>query len=374
MRPMLPLIRLAIGLAIVCGLSGTVDAQTAWVPTDLGTLGGNNSYARGINNAGQVVGDSQVASGATHAFLWTAVSGMVDLGTLGGTNSYARAINDAGQVVGYSETGTGAVRAFRWTAADGMVDLGAIGCSSAGFAINNLGQVSGEHFTSCGGGLPLAMVWTASGGMVNLGTLGSPGSEYSGALANNDAGQVVGYSTSLPYGLLHPFLWTAATGMVDLDIASDGQGFAEGINNAGQVVGTRVRPSQKPLAFLWTAVQGAIDLGTLGGGESYARAINDLGHVVGDSVTANNARRAFFWTPTDGMVGLDGLWLYSGTIAVDVNDVGEVAWTPDLRQSQHVDVAPPALRHDDSDGRSRRQRAGGHRHRLPGLRCIRLSQ
>ena len=113
MRPMLPLIRLAIGLAIVYALSGTVHAQTAWVPTDLGTLGGHNSYARGINNAGQVVGDSQVASGATHAFLWSAVSGMVDLGTLGGTNSYARAINDAGQVVGYSETGSGAVRAFR---------------------------------------------------------------------------------------------------------------------------------------------------------------------------------------------------------------------------------------------------------------------
>jgi len=51
---------------------------------DLGTLGGNSSAAYGINNTGQVVGEADLSSISTHAFLWTASAGMKDLGSLGG--------------------------------------------------------------------------------------------------------------------------------------------------------------------------------------------------------------------------------------------------------------------------------------------------
>jgi probable HAF family extracellular repeat protein len=69
--------------------------------TELGTLGGDSSYALGINDAGQVVGWSYTAERDRHAFI-TGPSGvgMTDLGTLGGSNSYANGINDSGQVVG----------------------------------------------------------------------------------------------------------------------------------------------------------------------------------------------------------------------------------------------------------------------------------
>jgi probable HAF family extracellular repeat protein len=75
---------------------------------DLGTLGGLNSEASGINKSGLVVGNSQLASGFVHAFLYNNV--MTDLGTLGGPNSYAIAINDSGQIVGNSDLAS----SFTW--------------------------------------------------------------------------------------------------------------------------------------------------------------------------------------------------------------------------------------------------------------------
>ena len=70
--------------------------------TDLGTLGGDNSgdLSMGINNHGQIVGQSDTSSGKAHAFLWEDGT-MTDLGTLGGDNSGALFINNRSQIVGW---------------------------------------------------------------------------------------------------------------------------------------------------------------------------------------------------------------------------------------------------------------------------------
>jgi len=133
---------------------------------DLGTLGGRKSSAYGINNLGEVVGESDfqlvnnpsttafVLPGTsltgTHAFLWTEAKGMKDLGHLGGGYSIAQAINNNGEVVGYSTLPGGTRRAFRWSSFGGMKDLNTLLPSGSGWVlteandINDRGQVVGN--------------------------------------------------------------------------------------------------------------------------------------------------------------------------------------------------------------------------------------
>jgi probable HAF family extracellular repeat protein len=86
------------------------------------------------------------------AFLWTAKDGMINLGSLGGSQSFADGINDRGQVVGSSSIPGGHGRAFLWTAKDGMTDLGIIAGSQGAYAegINERGDVVGSSYWASG--------------------------------------------------------------------------------------------------------------------------------------------------------------------------------------------------------------------------------
>ena len=75
---------------------------------------------------------------------------MIDLGTLGGSDSAATGINDAGQVVGYSNTATGDYHAFiTGPNGVGMTDLSSLAVNlpdgitfvGGAKAINNHGQI-----------------------------------------------------------------------------------------------------------------------------------------------------------------------------------------------------------------------------------------
>lgn len=152
-----PICTVLFTVACLCLLQGTNAVGQTFKITDLGTLGGNNSYATAISD-GQVVGDSETGRTDTngnpliHAFSWTQAGGMVDLGTLGGDFSSVRAVSN-GQVVG--RAGTGSVdtygaqveHAFSWSGAGGMVDLGALDgfAHSTAVALSN-GLVAGHAY------------------------------------------------------------------------------------------------------------------------------------------------------------------------------------------------------------------------------------
>src|SRR4051794_8045864 len=97
--------------------------------TDLGALGGRFSLANAINDAGQVVGLAETASGRGHATLFNTRGGAnLDLGTLGGNSSEAAAINNDGQIVGMASTAGGKSHATLFNTRGGAnLDLGTLG-------------------------------------------------------------------------------------------------------------------------------------------------------------------------------------------------------------------------------------------------------
>ncbi len=135
---------------------GTVSVGRNDLMADLGTLGGLNSWGRDINNATQVVGESDTADGDSHAFLWQS-GAMTDLGTLGGADSSAAAINSAGDVVGWAEDAQGRRRAFVWrngvmTDLNTLIKKGSPVLLTEARDINDAGEIVGWGIGTSGNG------------------------------------------------------------------------------------------------------------------------------------------------------------------------------------------------------------------------------
>lgn len=190
----------------------------------LGTLGGteilNQNPALGVSADGSViVGHTRDANNVSHAFRWTS-SGMEDLGTLAGEEwawSMASDISDDSTVIaGQSDTADGYTRAFRWTAESGMVDIGTLGgnyssvsCMSGdGTTIVGLASTSDEQ--NC------PFRWTEETGMVNI-TSGPFDGQMLGISA--DGSIIVGQDFNGT-----AFIWTQATGILDLRSVLQAQG------------------------------------------------------------------------------------------------------------------------------------------------------
>jgi probable HAF family extracellular repeat protein len=275
---------------------------SAYVVTDLGTLGGRTSQAIGISPSGLIVGDAENAAHETHAFLYQA-GVMTDLGTLGGTGSVAYAVNDAGQVAGYSQTANGDTHAFLYSGGI-MTDLGTFGGpTSYAFGINKFGQVTGVADFPGNTGTVHAFLYSPGGSLQDLGTLGS---NYSEGRAVNDLGQVAGNSGT-GHGSTPAFLYSGGV-MSNLGTLPGGTYCqVHNMNNLGQVVGTSNTPTADQRAFLYSPGIGMQDLGTLGGVNSQASGINDLGQVVGVSNLPGDTLAHAFLDQSGVMTDLNSL-------------------------------------------------------------------
>ncbi|MDF1799482.1 MAG: hypothetical protein P1V81_09925 [Planctomycetota bacterium] len=257
--------------------------------TDLGTLGGAESAAFGLNDAGAVVGWSTIPGCTTmngtpcrRAFLWQDGT-MTDLGTLAGDEeSTARAINDLGQIVGTSESnvihGSGTYHGVTWTG-PGPVALADLG-NGTSFAhdINNSGDIAG-HAYDPSVSADRAVRWQA-GAPMNLGS--TQGDSYNRAYGINELGHLAGFAWNLfspNDAVLYDGKWSTIGGTDSPWQNAE----AYDVSTAGHKVGLQAFPSGSWHPAYWApGAKSATDVGLLPGhnlGELHD--VNESGFAVG---------------------------------------------------------------------------------------------
>jgi len=286
---------------------------------DLGTFGGpgTNSSAYDMNNAGWVAGSSNLtAGGPQHGFVWHGRGPLLDLGTLGGPNSEAGGPNLWGEAALISET----------------ADLDPNDEDFCGF---------GNHL-QC-----LAAIWR-NWKLTALSTL--PGGNNAQAYGLNNLGEVVGFSetgvedptcsTLMPSQVLRyeAVIWEPDGKVRKLrPLQGDTVGFAWGINDGGQAVGTSglcadtSLPPNPPVgmhAVLWEKDGSVIDLGNLGGTtNNIANTVNKFGVVAGGSQLADGSIHPFLWKkgkPMQDLGSFPGSMVTTVPCCNTLNDSGEV--------------------------------------------------
>jgi probable HAF family extracellular repeat protein len=233
------------------------------VMSALPTLGGNNGFAAGVNDEGQIAGWAETANHDPtcippqvlqfEAVVYGPKQGQIrELPPLpGDPDGAATAINDQGQVVGIS-----------------------------GICANAIGGLTAAH----------AVLWE-NGAPINIGNLG--GVAWNTPTVINNRGDVVGFSDlpgdSAASPNYHAFLWTKSGGIQDLKtLPGDTMSIAWGINDQGQVVGQSIG-SGGSRAFLWqngvmTDLNTIVPQGPLT--LAYANDINSAGQIVGGASNA----------------------------------------------------------------------------------------
>lgn len=170
------------------------STATAAYPYEVIDLGLNVSPAA-VNNRGEVVGGGLAGFG--QAFRWTYSGGIEYLGTLGGQNSWANDISDAGVIVGANQVTNQPERAFKWTANEGMQQLQLLGNQSVAWAVNESGAIAGLHVQ---GGNMRACYWDSSGVAQSAGGVGT--SQQQSFRGLNESGSPLALASQMPMGAI----------------------------------------------------------------------------------------------------------------------------------------------------------------------------
>ena len=386
---MKPLLTSMTAIALLAVLA-PAQPKPRYTVKDLGTLrNGDNSAGYDMNNAGWVVGQSNLAPGSNvlHTFVWYGLGPLVDIGTLNGLacpdcNVGGNGPNLFGMVpVAYETAATDPHNedfcgynthricrgAIWWNRAPVRVLDNLPGGNNANtFGINNLGQVvgfaeNGKPDSTCATPFQALrfqpVIWGPDGHIQKaLNPYGADTVAF--AFGINDRGQAVGTSglcsnTALPP--VNPFgpravLWDTDGTPVDLGNLGGTTAVASSINIRGDVVGAAESGKDGTVhAFLWNKQTGMQDLGAFPGAFATVapccNTINNRREVAGFAVEAAGLR-ALVWqpgakSPTDlnTLIPAGSPWFLQGAGAL--NDAGEIVGWGTINGETHAFLAKP---------------------------------
>lgn len=263
---------------------------------------------------------------------------MTELGSFGGPMTTPASINDAGQIVGESQTPDGVMHSFLWEGGK-MTRLPEIkgDTSSSAQCMNNKGQVVG---TSIRDGKTISAVLWNQGSLVNLGVIGDDKLNQGNVCAINDNGQIIvncshtqndSMTAMLNIGAqTHRVLLCTAAGVKEAQQLQGGIIVAIAIDSGGTVVGDIFDKAKGPLGCTWKDGV-TTDLGSfLPGG------INTGGTIVG-TVWSGDPKLpqtpiAALWK--NGAVTLLHSPNSTRSNGIAINDKEEVLVAPDILSSQ----------------------------------------
>ncbi len=254
-------------------------------------------FARGINNLGQVCGDTNTRVAALRAALWPQPDTIVGIHDWQPANSIATDINDNGVVIGSYYDDVSMLYAYQWESGVTTILWPPMNLA---LGINNSGQIVGTRRDTAH-----AVLWE------NGQTTELPGGLGSGANDINDQGRIAGYIAPDP-DHIYPVYWEGGQVHLLARLNSRHGGTAQGLNESGDLVGYNTVSPGEHMGVIWRnnlmSVLDDLVVGADGWTVNNAQAINESGQIAGSGYNDQlGVSRALRLDPVDSGLTLWGI-------------------------------------------------------------------